>query len=293
MPRRCALAPLAITHLNVLFPRLPPAPTNPRPSLPPLLPPSTPLSRPSTASAATFLVSPAFLRFIAPSLSLSPSLLPPPFSQPFPSPSRHLVSLQHREAAMTRVNLPQTPDRYRRTSASLCAPPPLSSPYRRQPPHPRPPLTTPSPSSTGSHGQLDHHYRHRHPPRVPRDPSRPRATLPIPPKPSANAAVHVDANPRPMTRPPTGSRLFLPIFQPRAISRSKRAKPSKSFFLSPWKSWMHTWAFEIRPGSRLIARSKLHSFSPISLPCFLPQISQVSYRIPPGGRVQSWRRAIY
>lgn len=251
------------------------------------LAPRPPRPPPSSSRLLFFVSSPPL------SLSLSPSLLPPPFSQPFPSPSRHLVSLQHREAAMTRVNLPQTPDRYRRTSASLCAPPPLSSPYRRQPPHPRPPLTTPSPSSTGSHGQLDHHYRHRHPPRVPRDPSRPRATLPIPPKPSANAAVHVDANPRPMTRPPTGSRLFLPIFQPRAISRSKRAKPSKSFFLSPWKSWTHTWAFEIRPGSRLIARSKLHSFSPISLPCFLPQISQVSYRIPPGGRVQSWRRAIY
>lgn len=66
-----------------------------------------------------------------------------------------VLSGTEREAAMTRVNLPQTPDRYRRTSASLSlylsislslfldAPPPLPSPYCRQLPPP-----SPSPFST-------------------------------------------------------------------------------------------------------------------------------------------------
>lgn len=61
-----------------------------------------------------------------------------------------VLSGTEREAAMTRVNLPQTPDRYRRTSASLSlylsislslfldAPPPLPSPYCRQLPPPLP-----------------------------------------------------------------------------------------------------------------------------------------------------------
>lgn len=197
---------------------------------------------------------------------------------------------------MTRVNLPQTPDRYRRTSASLCAPPPLSSPYRRQPPHPRPPLTTPSPSSTGSHGQLDHHHYHRHPPRVPRDPSRPRATLPIPPKPSANAAIHVDANPRPMTRPPTGSRLFLPIFQPRTRisienARNHRNRSSSLCVLSVEILNAHV---DVRDSPRFQAnrsvetRFLLPNFSPVLPSPNIPSI--VSY---PSLGVQSWRRAIY
>lgn len=54
--------------------------------------------------------------------------LPLPYSaashgdrRPFPSPAFLSFSPAPREAAMTRVNLPQTPDRYRRTSASLSA----------------------------------------------------------------------------------------------------------------------------------------------------------------------------
>lgn len=184
MPRRCALAPLAITHLNVLFPRLPPAPTNPR-SLPPL-PPSTLLSPRPLRCLVTFLVSPAFLRFCF-------SFSPPSSTLSSLSPFRHLSlhvslflpppgSLEHREAAMTRVNLPQTPDRYRRTSASLCAPPPLSSPYRRQPPHPRPPNHPIPPHPLRQPART---ANSRQPPLpssspVPRDPLRPRATLPIP-----------------------------------------------------------------------------------------------------------------
>lgn len=60
------------------------------------------------------------------------------FSRRSPSfsrfPSFLSFSLAPREAAMTRVNLPQTPDRYRRTSTSLShdAPPLLPSPYCRQ-----------------------------------------------------------------------------------------------------------------------------------------------------------------
>lgn len=73
---------------------------------------------------------------------------------PFPLPAFLSFSPAPREAAMTRVNLPQTPDRYRRTSASLSA---LLRFFLRptadncHPPHPILPLPPPlQPSVRGS-----------------------------------------------------------------------------------------------------------------------------------------------
>lgn len=116
MPRRCALAPLAITHLNVLFPQpsRPPLPsgqppTRRPPRRPP--PPSTPRHPPLCRHCRSFSRS---LSLIPRLLTTAAVLLPRPLCLPsfrsLPAPG---------EAAMTRVNLPQTPDRYRRTSASL------------------------------------------------------------------------------------------------------------------------------------------------------------------------------
>lgn len=154
MPRRCALAPLAITHLNVLFPRLPPLL-----ALPSGQPPTT---RQPPPSARVLLL---YLRCCAPRrynrrrcrhrrCSFS---LPLPYSAVSHDDDRRLLlspallpfvlSRHRREAAMTRVNLPQTPDRYRRTWASLstllrfflrpiadnCHPPPPQSPSSPSP----------------------------------------------------------------------------------------------------------------------------------------------------------------
>lgn len=123
MPRRCALAPLAITHLNVLFPRSPSRhpssqpPTRRPPRRPP--PPSTPRRATrrhvaaAAAAAATAATAPSrFLSLIPRLLTAADVLLSLSFLSFSPAPG---------EAAMTRVNLPQTPDRYRRTSASLSA----------------------------------------------------------------------------------------------------------------------------------------------------------------------------
>lgn len=124
MPRRCALAPLAITHLNVLFPRSPSrhpssqSPTRRPPRRPP--PPSTPrratrrhVDAAAAAAAATAATVPSrFLSLIPRLLTAADVLLSLSFLSFSPAPG---------EAAMTRVNLPQTPDRYRRTSASLSA----------------------------------------------------------------------------------------------------------------------------------------------------------------------------
>lgn len=147
MPRRCALAPLAITHLNVLFPQpsRPPLPsgqppTRRPPRRPP--PPSTPRHPPLCRHCRSFSRS---LSLIPRLLTTAAVLLPRPLCLPsfrsLPAPG---------EAAMTRVNLPQTPDRYRRTSASLSldVPPPLPSPYCRQllpPSSPFSPASSPPP----------------------------------------------------------------------------------------------------------------------------------------------------
>lgn len=155
MPRRCALAPLAITHLNVLFPR-PPAPSSsaarrPRPASHPLDGPRVVLLHLRRRAARH----PPLCRRCRRRRAFS---LPHPYSAAShgghrPSLARcfpFVLSGTEREAAMTRVNLPQTPDRYRRTSASLSlylsislslfldAPPPLPSPYCRQLPPPLP-----------------------------------------------------------------------------------------------------------------------------------------------------------
>lgn len=89
MPRRCALAPLAITHLNVLFPRLPPSPTRPashpldsprarRPPLPSLLlRGAIPVVAVTVAAPSHFLpLIPRFLTTTAVLLSLSLAFLP-------------------------------------------------------------------------------------------------------------------------------------------------------------------------------------------------------------------------
>lgn len=117
MPRRCALAPLAITHLNVLFPRPPPAaPVRPATHS------TVPASFSSTFDAARH---PPLCRRRRRSFSL-----PRPYSAASHDDRRpslaflpFVLSGAPREAAMTRVNLPQTPDRYRRTlTFSLGAP---------------------------------------------------------------------------------------------------------------------------------------------------------------------------
>lgn len=160
MPRRCALAPLAITHLNVLFPRPPSPSRRPRPvpypsgqpptRRPPRRPPPPSLFRALPAVVAVTVAVPShFLSLIPRFLTTAAVLLSLAFLS---------FSLAPREAAMTRVNLPQTPDRYRRTSASLstllrfflrpiadnCHPPP--------PPHRHPPHSTFHPLPLASHG---------------------------------------------------------------------------------------------------------------------------------------------
>lgn len=106
--------------------------------LPPPPPPPVAPVRPAThstalaSSSSTFDAAPrhaarhpppaAMPPLPPPALLLAPSPLFRSFSRRSPSFSRPWLSfrsLTEREAAMTRVNLPQTPDRYRRTSVSL------------------------------------------------------------------------------------------------------------------------------------------------------------------------------
>lgn len=114
MPRRCALAPLAITHLNVLFPRPPPPSSStarrPRPANHPLDGPRVVLLhlRRRAARHPPPLPLPPLMLLLAPS-PLFHSFSRRPLSFSYPLLSFRSLRQTEREAAMTRVNLPQTP----------------------------------------------------------------------------------------------------------------------------------------------------------------------------------------
>lgn len=166
MPRRCALAPLAITHLNVLFPRPPPPSSStarrPRPANHPLDGPRVVLLhlRRRAARHPPPLPLPPLMLLLAPSpLFRSFSRRPLSFSYPLLS----FRSLRHRErgghdTCQSTADARIDTDGPRLLSFTLSislsfstlSPPPLPSSYCRQLPSPRhpPQPTSPSPFIT-------------------------------------------------------------------------------------------------------------------------------------------------